>query len=91
MRRLSLFKTLTLSILFVCLSICSVMFVATTKTVKAETPVFFEMDAGAYVKLVEDGGMRMRVVMDETTKNSVLEDGNELFFLLMTEDKFANA
>ena len=91
MKRLNLFKTLTLGILFICLSVCAVMFVATTKTAKADSPVSFEMDAGAYAKLVDDGGMRMRVMMDETTKNSVLEEDNELFFLLMTEEKFADA
>ena len=70
MKSFRLFKTVTLSVLFLILSVCAVMFAFNAKTVQATSPVF-EMDKGAYVKLVDDGGLRMRVKMDETTKTEI--------------------
>lgn len=63
-------------------------FMMTTATVSALTLGEFEMDLGAYVKLTGDGGLRMRVKMDATTKAVVDEDGNSLYFLLMNKAKF---
>ena len=87
MKSFRLFKTVTLSVLFLILSVCALMFAFNAKTVQATSPVF-EMDKGVYVKLVDDGGLRFRVKMDETTKAGIDGEGNELFFLLMSQEKF---
>ena len=75
-------KTKTLIIALVTLFLCvfAVMFQISNK-VNAENYGSVTMDAGAYLKLQDKNGLRMRVQLDETAYNNLIGNENvKLFF-----------
>ena len=57
----------------------------------ADTFGLLTMDTGAYLKTVDNGGLRLRAVFDEDVKTALEEDGTKLFFKVMTEETFTVA
>ncbi|MBE7090256.1 MAG: hypothetical protein E7362_05595 [Clostridiales bacterium] len=51
----------------------------------AYTPATFAFEDGASVKVIEDGGMRFRLQMDETTASMIKESSDDLVFYVVPE------
>lgn len=91
MRNISLGRKIIIALLGVCLVISGMLFLTNYKKASAFTLGTFEMDLGAYAKVNGGAGLRMRVKLDSTTKEEAEKEGNTLFFLLMSEEKFNEA
>ena len=88
-------KSIKNSLIALCL--CALAFVAISGILNVRSNVnadgsIFEMVNGASVKINDDGGIRFKVKMDETTKNRIVEtedsDFVKLYFLVTTQSIF---
>ena len=86
-------KTKFISILAMAFVATSAFAVGNLVETKAAAPdgSVFEMEAGASLKISEDGGVRFRVKMDEAQKNYITENDSVSLNFLVAPHEFFNA
>ena len=86
-------KTKFISLLAMAFVATSAFAVGNLVETKAAAPdgSVFEMEAGASLKISEDGGVRFRVKMDEAQKNYITENDSVSLNFLVAPHEFFNA